>query len=56
MNSKKYKIVINTIGISLEELSETLESIKDSFVKGYVVGSGWNDAAQKSYDFETTEV
>lgn len=56
MNKTKYKIVISTIGISLGEMSEILEQIKNSFTKGYVVGSAWNGANTKSYDFETTEV
>lgn len=56
MNQTKYKIVINTIGVTLEDLPEIMEQITNSFKKGYVVGSGHNDVNHKSYDFETTEM
>jgi ribulose bisphosphate carboxylase small subunit len=56
MNPTKYKITITTVNVPLEELEKIMEQIKNSFKKGYVVGSGWNDKEQKSYNFETMEL
>jgi ribulose bisphosphate carboxylase small subunit len=56
MNTPKYKITITTDGVPLEELKEIMEQIKNSFQKGYIVGSGWNDKEQKSYNFETMKL
>lgn len=56
MNKTKYRIIISTDGVTLEEMPEILEQIRNSFTKGYVVGSASNDMDHKSYDFETTEV
>jgi hypothetical protein len=56
MNQTKYKIVINTIGVTLEEMEEILEHVKNSFKKGYVTGAGQNKVDKRSYDFKTEEM
>lgn len=56
MDTPRYEITIKTVGVPLEEIPRILEQIKNSFMEGYVVGAGCNDADKKSYDFETTEL